>query len=792
MKNVARIHLAKPASSPSCAEPSAGTTVWPRCLWVLFFLATSSIQGAAQPITVEGSAHPRLSRLIMNVPSTQSWSLIRTGSNYRFELDQSDRPIQFEGAHNRLSNGRILELRSEAGVLQFEVGCACKVSVYDSPGGQLAIEVQGPPVRIGFARPRVLSDDIGAPGPEQSAIGRTLKPFELPFETSLGESTTGFRDPSLIAGRTATALPRVREFHEPPILPDSSLFSFGVHARISAATEALTDALDHAQDLGLVEQAPQGSATQNLAPDRRPPPGSPLPLPFGETSNLRVSTNAERDLARLASSLKQEAAGTVCLENYDLDVARWGDPSDPIAAIKEARGGVLKDFEVVNNDALEKLVKAYLFASFGAEARAVLEAFPIDEPKRAVFAFLAEVADGEVRPAEDEASALVSCSGPAAMWGLLSIADLTPQSDISKSEIAAAFSALPLHLRKSFGPLLVQRFLDLEDPASARAIWNAVDRATGTQSEEFVLATAALDAASGLQIRAERTYAELEGAGPGTAPYAVVNLIRSRLARSEPVSGGVLDTASTLSFENRGTPISRDLKYEELRGRISKNQWDLVFEELPRAEFSGALRKVDRTNLLIELYVAMSDRADVDAFVYRGFEANDRLPDSSAADSARRAVAKRLAELGFGGSALSLLARLAKPTETDREQLAEAELLMNRPDVALTHLEELSSDFANKLRGRAHLDLRAFDKALLEFQSSGEAQLAVATARRMGDWVGGNSTLDIAALRVARSALPPDTSELAGQRILADTAGELRQDIVDLRSQLRDPSASGF
>ncbi len=758
------------------------------CLVAALGIFGSPRSAMSETIQFESNEHPLLSRLILHTGEPEAWSLDRSDYTYRLTLSPIITGIDTSTVKPQRSGGRILNLRTNANVLTFDVVCACEVSVYTQPGGHLVVDVTGPVVRSGFALPRVLDQSIVPTGPVADADGITLEQPEPVAGWELDALSAGFRDPELEGSARKALSPGVFADTEPPSLAIDGLDRFGERSRISAATETLSRALERASASGLIERADQPDRSNTTTDSQLAGPTTLLPLPINEGSNLRVSTSTERDLARLANSLTTGNDTNRCLGAYDLDVSQWGDPQYPLATVVNARSALFDDLDVVGLDAARTLVKAYLFASFGAEARAVLSAFPLDGPERAVFGFLAEVMDGQSRPATDKASVLVGCAGPAAMWGLLSVEGLPVKTEVAKSEIASAFSALPLHLRLQLGPRLVERFLDLQDPGTARAIWNSVDRAESSQSEEFILATAALHAASGDVERAESVYARLEAGGPGTAPEAVVRLIASVLARNDVPQEGILNTADALSFETRGTPVSRDLKFQELRGRIASDHWDRVFESIPEAEFDGILSLEDRALLMAELYVAMSERADTETFLLRAFEARERLPSSSASDPARRAIAHRATTLGFGELAYDLLQGIAESDRSDLLARARADLVRGRPRDALFQLEGLSSQDADVLRAQAHMKLRDFRQASVEFRAVGEIELAAVTARRYGDWSVVEGALEEAALKISRQAPRPDLPELAGGRLLADTANQLRKDIGELRNSLSEIS----
>lgn len=785
---------------------------WVLAIFVLALLPAPWGLARADTVSLRSGEHPGFSRMVIDLGQLPRWSLESNGNTRRLVFDGPPVQIDVSRAFDRIGRQRVAALTSDVNELRFDLACRCSVSVFGMPGGRLVIDVRdGPPrpnVRLagrppeeqaGFARPKVLNADLSAVSSDISTVlPEPLTPSqrdyrdERPLLELRADHHLDRAEPELPEAYPPDALPSRRgelveldpsvSMRDLPTLSVNGVLSpFGQHERISEATSALIDALDRASNLGLVDRNDEDFAVPATPNRPVPPPGTPLPLPIGDQSSLRVSTSLDRDLARLADSLGDRAARSGCLTDYDLDVGSWGDADAPMNGFSQSRLGLFGEFDEPKIDVARALVRNYLYLSFGAEAKSVLAAFPFEDAEKSVFAFLAEVADGKTRPSDSEVAALLGCQGNVAIWALLSMPDIPPASDVAKSEIAATFSALPLHLRKRYGPTLVQRFLALNDAGTAKLIWNAVDRADSERSEEFVLATAELAAVNGDVETAEVALARLEAGSPENAPKAVVRLIRSRLDRGASLDPGLADTAAALSFENRGTQLARDLKFEELRGRTALGQWDRVFEELPRAEFAGALSRSDGEALLAAHFLAIAERADVETFLSRAFQANDRLPIGPGTDQARRAIADRLTALGFTDEALALLDKIDSRVQEDDLTAARADLSAGALQSAIEHLDGIETAEAARLRGEALERLGEFDAAARAYQDADDAERAGKVLERAGDWENGSGAVSAAAAQLLAEDTIEDETPLARNRALVGAAESLRDDIANMR-----------
>lgn len=804
-----------------CHEiPSVSAAVRARFHVVLMSFVTSfgvlfglSLDANADTVSLRSGEHPGFSRMVIDLEQLPRWSLESNGDTRRLKFDGPPTRIDASRVFDRIGRQRIKAVSSSINEVQFDIGCPCSVSVFGMPGGRVVIDVRdGPPrprvllagrppdERAGFALPMVLSETVaGQQSPEPSVLPDlttfiqieiqddppVIEPSEAPDVARVSPVFPVVDQPDKTPGRLA--VPEdfgllAHTYERATIAPTNFLSPFGERQRVSEATSALVDALDRASDLGLVDFIDQTAGPPPLATERQiPPPGAPLPLPIGDRSSLRVSTSLDRDLARLASALGDRAAQSGCLSNYDLDVGSWGDPDAPMNGFSTSRLGLLGEFDAPDIDAARALVRTYLYLSFGAEAKSVLAAFPFEPAEKSVLSFLAEVADGKTRSPDNEAAALLGCQGTVAIWALLSIPQVPPASDVAKSEIAATFSSLPLHLRKHYGPTLVQRFLALNDATTARLIWNAVDRAASDRGEKFILATAELAAANGDMEEAERDYARLEAGRPENAPKAVVRLIRSRLDRGASIDPGLVETAAALSFENRGTSLARELKFEELRGRTALGQWDTVFEELPKAEFAGSLARSEGETLLTAHFVAIAERASVETFLSRAFQANDRLPVGPGTDVARRAIAERLTALGFTNEALGLLDEINDRIEEDALTAARADLAAGALRSAVDRISGINTVEAARLRGEAFERLGQFEAAASAYINANEEALADKVRLRAGDWQSGTGPVSTAAVQVLADVETDAETPLAQNRALVGAAETLRDEIANMR-----------
>jgi len=798
----------------------------------IVLLCGFAMAASAGPVAVRSGEHPGFSRLVIDFGQVPQWTVNEREGGRRLDFAGQAVALDVSGVFARMGRSRIASVDAGPGHLDLTLTCDCAVTVFELAGGRLVIDVSeqagtgtrrvaSEPEAV-FVRPRVLGEtlettplagiDIAAPhdafvaprapaepgpfAPKPVVSGRpALLAASMPRAAVPGPVLLAVDPPATAAAGSpqaaeavAGSLPphRGEGFAGTRHGPSPWLFAtLSAQDRQTAATEAMSEALERAARQGLIDLPETDSGREDGSPPTLTQPGregSRLPLPLGEEQTLRVTTSLDRDLDAIARRLR-DSTGSGCLRGYDVDVASWGDHDAPLTGLSGLRGDLLGEFDTPDVDVVTGLARHYLFLGFGAEARAVTEAFALPEGETSVLTFLADIADGVLRPPDDEAALLLGCPGPAAMWGLLAIAEPQDPSLIAKTEVMRAFSGLPLHLRRHYGPVLVDRFLAIGDPDSARTIWSAVDRASGRPTEEFVLATADLARAEGDIAAAETGYGALEAANPGNAPRAVLQLLKSRLERGAPVDPGLVETAAVLGFENRGTALARDLKRAELRGRIALDDWSRVFSELPAARFDGMLTAEDAVKILSELYVAMAARADLSIFLERGAEAGRRLTRSPETDPARRALAARYLDLGLAAEAEALLADISETAGEDTLLATRIDILLGRHAAAAERLQSVQSPEALRLRAEALSAMGRFAEAAEALLVAGDPAAAGTVAARGGLWDRAGQPLQSAAVSLLMEQSDPDgATPLARNRSLIEGAGALREDIATLLS----------
>ena len=114
----------------------------------------------------------------------------------------------------------------------------------------------------------------------------------------------------------------------------------------------------HAAGQGLLETTSELSVDQALSNDE---------APLGE--NFSIVTSVDREVRKLGPNVNLKPSEQECRKIADLDVSRWENEQDISTRIGELRSEIFGEFDKIDEAALRRLAKTYLYYGFGAEAK---------------------------------------------------------------------------------------------------------------------------------------------------------------------------------------------------------------------------------------------------------------------------------------------------------------------------------------------------------------------------------------------------------------------------------------
>lgn len=561
-----------------------------------------------------------------------------------------------------------------------------------------------------------------------------------------GSALAGLIPPDPSSSRQTSGQPAAR-----PAVPLHESPSVSPTPDIASAQDLLIRQLSRAAAQGLIKAPRPGLAGTSEVDGNAVAPAT-LPNdqhrtetrpPSGPQINVTAQTSMDRDgFARVRRALTGGEA--TCPDPETFDVASWGRDKDPAQLVAEGRLALLGEFDRVSDGAVADLARRYIYLGFGAEAAAVMRAFPVEFPERGRLQSLAAIMDG--KPAGSNAAILdfARCEGAVALWSLLARAPGVAVPDLNLAAVRRSFSDLPGHLRDHLGYGLAERLIALGEEDAAASVRNAVGRRGPSGAALADLIDLNLSAQTGGATQdnptqsEDRLLAAIGSDGPQTVPALMIYL-EGRLAHGLPVSDAFAQQTAALAFEHRNAPDGPALMRAEVLARAAAGDFAAAFAALDRARArkgaqEGQMQQAVGSATASLLDLLATKASDIVFLEHAVAMAQDRRRLSSVPPQSLVPVSERLLALGFPTEARAIReARGSNDAET-RLFLARTELASGRAQDALRTVAGLDGAAAERIRAQSLVEIGDPALAMSAFDRIGDPESAARAAWLSGDW----------------------------------------------------------
>ena len=571
----------------------------PNILLVLILVLMATPLGA-QTVRVTTGEHESFTRLVLSIPPGADWEFGTTDDGYAFRLPGRAPSWDIGSVFDRIPRDRLASIAvgPEGESLRLVLGCTCHAMPFEFRPGVIVIDLRNglPPAGSAFERRLEIA------GSEPELAAPSLRPRPRPGAAPAFDWVRLSLDPP-----AGTTLPRGPESMLPS-LPDPAL---------QAMQAELLKGFARAASEGLID------------PVSRPPaPGTPPTRPSPAPPTLRIGAPLDARTG-LSPPVDLSASGAICPAEDILGLERWGEAAPVSVQFAGAMTNLVGEFDQPTNEAVTKAVRFHLFIGFGAEARALLAAFPVDHPDRPFWLSLGRILDGDPDP-QGPFRGLAGCDGPAALWATLADPSLAGD-EVNKNALLRAFSSLPPHLRRHLGPSLIDRFLQADDRATASALNDMLQRLPGLPDARQRISAARIADSLGSGAQAQTMLDEvLADPGPAQAE-ALIALVDLHLEDRRPLPPTVADSIGSFLSQSSAPEDATPLARAHVLALALSDQFDKAFAGLSAApEAQG------------ELWSLLANGPD-DAILLHAMGADATpLPETI-----RSQIAERLMTLGF-------------------------------------------------------------------------------------------------------------------------------------------------
>ncbi len=736
-------------------------------LLLVAMACAAALPAVAQTVRVKSGEHEDFSRLVFYFPERPDYEVVETDGGYELRADGAY-SYDVDGVFRLIPRDRIAGLGMVGGALRLDLACECSVEVVDYTQQIVVLDVKDAP-----ARPAPLQ---GRPGPW--ATGRLMQTFDVDADDTASSrtalSTPAVSLPGLVSPTTAALVPgrlaRLAGTEAAPATEIAASLSDESRAFAEAIVGDLTVQIGRAAAQGLLE--PDLEETRKLVDKATPKPAHPEPAkakkvkPAPPTSGAHVSiqTSMDRDLGDAFGRALRNATGSVCLPDSAFDVMEWKVTAFDGNDIARYRAKLLTPLDVPDPTAVRDLARHLLALTFGAEAAALLEAFPEGVEQRDLLLSMAAVVDHGQTTEPGPLDNQLNCETAAALWAALARSELPSEAEIATNAVLKSFSALPLHLRRHLGPELAERFLAARMPDVARSIRNAIARAPGHHGDGFEMLEVQLDLETGAEDEADVRLDAL--AETGRSAEALALALERQSASGAHVDADVLSNAAALAHELKGSDMGARLKRAELGALTTNRDYETALDVLRRAVKSSQIRPEAEPALTARIYGAAAKEGGDAAFLRLAFRADKVLGVDEEARQVRRDLASRLLKHRLGEQARNLVSHPDLiPTVADRIILAEAALYAGNAEVARGYVMGLTEPAAKALQDRIEAATR-------------DSPLGLADTRRQ-------------AAEAAPPVLVDDGLTLKKTRNLLDASTAARTRLQGMLSLTGEPAAEG-
>lgn len=699
-----------------------------RLLFALFVILLPTAI-TAKDVTVRSGEHAGFSRLAFDFSDPINWVMGRVTGGYQIRFESSLNKVDISDVYRRISRERVskIDISNDKASITLTIDCECYADAFEFRPGLLVIDIKDgiAPATSNFEK-SFTSDEISK--------DKSKEPDEI----------TSTRKTEILMNLNKHVLPVIMPAAHSSLETPSRLTPKVTQAnqidatnlRINKMRREMYNQIGHAASQGLLDASVSILSGNEDVRTKREPQLAEVANPVApqEHINMRVETSIDREMGLAIKNTMITQDGDHCLPEKAFDLKKWGNPKSILEEIITQRASIYGEFDKINEQAVERLVKAYIYAGFGAEAENVLDAFDVGLKSDNILRMMARIIDGGKPQSYIGFKSQAVCDTNVALWAVLSMSNVPKKMSVNPTAVLSGFSFLPHHIRRLIGPRLSKKFLEMGDIDTARSIRNSIALTPGNSGPEFRLLDASLNQERGLYREAKQSLEQLVNEDGNIAPIALIKLLESNLSQNIKADNHLITTAETYVFEQKSTKIGADLQRLIALSRAKQGNLMLALKSLRELNTTEHYNETVLGSVwgeVLEIALVLKPKKNMLRFTYA---AQDDLVKQNIPRDTLRKLSSALLDEGLIEIARKVIAVSNSPMVDDLILMARIEILSNNFKHALSLLEHISGPDAVRLRAEAYSKMGKHLDAADEYRSVQARNTEQIEIWRAGDW----------------------------------------------------------
>ena len=723
--------------------------------FIFALLLTIPNYAFANKAIVRAGEHAGFSRITIQFSESTPWSVGRINQGYEVRLEQSLSAFDASEVYKRLSRNRIpkILISDDKKRIILNTDCNCFADAFEFRPGLLVIDIKdGKAPQGSIFETSFISD-------ETSAAIQQRRKLDAPVEAASGTDVIE-QDNKRATNQVVTLpviIPRLVPNNQQPeshnqvqahitterIIPGVTLphTPSSPDARLQQMQNTMLNQISRAASQGLLQantlkrvptihheyvEQDHDDKAPNTVNNKQDAPTDHI--------NMHVQSSIDSAVEKSKPQRTLSDNGNKCYNNSTFNISSWGDPDSILSEVSKQTALAIGEFDKINEQAVENLAKAFLYAGFGAEAKNVLSVFGTAPEHADILKLMADTIDHNPLASSNLLTKQFECDTNAALWAILTQNEIPTDVKINTNAVLMAFSNLPAHLRLYLGPDLSQKFLKLGDIETAQSLRDVISRTPGIEKPEFLLLNAKLDQTRGHDASAAHTLKQIISEDTEVSPTALLELLEAQLESDTNIDSHLLTVAETYIYEQQDTKVGADLLHILILSTAKSGLLTKTLDLLNEAQRSVHYNNSEKSKLWESVLRYSLTESDDEKLVKFIFAAKAHISEHSISPKIRRELSERLLTIGLPKMAQTLLKAPIPPAIEDRIILAKAALSDRKPARSISLLKGLKTKEAVLIRAHAFSILNKHHQASLEYDKLSDADLAQRGIWRAGRW----------------------------------------------------------